>query len=253
MSIKSPLLVAHRGASGHAPENTMAAFRLALEMKVYGIELDVHMARDGSIVVIHDSTVDRTSNGRGKVGAMTLPELQSLDAGSWFNVAFPQKARPEYAGQQIPTLHEVMRLMRDRAWLYIEMKDPDLYPDSLESELLSIVRQHGMQERVIFLSFNRRALRKMRELDPAVATALLVSRPSVDPVKAALSLRANGLAVPHNLITAALAARVLRSGLRLIAWIVDKPKDVRRMVAAQVSSIISNYPDRFASPRGDAS
>jgi len=248
MSIKLPLLVAHRGASGSAPENTMAAFRLALEMKVHGIELDVHMSRDGAIVVIHDSRVDRTSNGRGKVGAMTLPELQSLDAGSWFNAAFPQRARPEYACQRIPTLNEVMQLVRNQIRLYIEIKDPDLYPDSLESELLSIVRQHGMQEHVIFLSFNRGALRKMRELDSAIPTALLVSRPAIDPVKAALSLHANGLAVLHSLITPALATKTLRAGLSLIAWTVDKPKDLSRMMAAQVNSIITNYPGRFTSP-----
>lgn len=248
MSMKPPLLVAHRGASGYAPENTMAAFRLALEMKVDGIELDVHMARDGSIVVIHDLTVDRTSNGRGRVGAMTLPELQSLDAGSWFNAAFPKKARPEYAGQQIPTLHEVIELVRNRARLYIEMKDPDLYPDSLESELLSIVRQHEMQDRVVFLSFNQRALRRMRELDPAIPIALLTSRLTGDPVKSALSLHASGLAVLHKRLTPALVEKVLGSGLSLIAWTVDSPKDLGRMIEAQVNSIITNYPDRFALP-----
>ena len=248
MSMKPPLLVAHRGASGHAPENTPAAFRLALEMKVDGIELDVHMARDGSIVVIHDSTVDRTSNGRGRVGAKTLPELRSLDAGSWFNRAFPRKARPEYAGQQIPTLQEVIEIVKNRARLYIEIKDPDLYPDSLEPELLSIVRQYKMRDRVVFLSFNRRALRKMRELDPTIPIALLIARLGVDPVKAARSLRAGGLAVRHKLLTPALAETVLGSGLSLIAWTVDSPKDLDRMIEAQVSAIITNYPDRFALP-----
>ena len=246
MSLKRPLLVAHRGASGHAPENTMAAFRLALEMKVDGIELDVHMSRDGSIVVIHDSTVDRTSNGKGRIGAMTLAELRSLDAGSWFNTAFPRKARPEYASQRIPALSEVFELVQDRARLFIEMKDPDLYPDNLESELLSLVRRHEMRDRVIFLSFNQDALRKIRELDPTIPIALLIGSLRGDPVKAARSLHASGLAVQHKLLKPAFAGTALSSDLSLIAWTVNSPKDLDRMIKAEVSAIITNYPDRFA-------
>lgn len=238
MSTKPPLLVAHRGASGHAPENTIAAFRLALEMKVDGIELDVHMSRDGSIVVIHDSTVDRTTNGKGRIGAMTLAELRSLDAGSWFNA--------EYAGERIPTLDEVLALVQGRAQLLIEMKDPDFYPDSLESELLSLVRRHRMQDHVCFLSFNRRALREMRELDDTIPTALLTSNTRGDPVKAARSLHASGLAVQHRRLTLALAEKALSADLSLIAWTVDDPKDMARMIKAGVSAIITNYPDRFA-------
>jgi glycerophosphoryl diester phosphodiesterase len=246
MSMKPPLLVAHRGASGHAPENTMAAFQLALEMKVDGIELDVHMSRDGSIVVIHDSTVNRTTNGRGRISARTLPELRSLDAGSWFNIAFPEKARREYAGQQIPTLDNVLELVQDRARLFIEMKDPHRYPDSLESKLLYMVRRHRMQDRVIFLSFDQRALRKMRDLDPTIPVALLISTFRGDPVEAARSLHGCGLAVQHRRLRPTLAEKALASNLSLIAWTVDNPKDMDRMIKAGASAIITNYPDRFA-------
>jgi len=216
----------------------MAAFRLALELKVDGIELDVHMSRDGSIVVIHDSTVDRTTNGKGRIGAMTLEELRSLDAGSWFNA--------EYAGERIPTLDEVMALVQGRARLFIEMKDPDLYPDSLESELLSLVRRHRMQDRVFFLSFNRQALKRMRDLDAEVPIALLISNLRRDPLKAARLLQASGLAVQHRRLTKALAQKALDSDLALIAWTVDDPKDMARVLKAGATAIITNYPDRFA-------
>lgn len=216
----------------------MAAFRLALEMKVDGIELDVHMSRDGSIVAIHDSTVDRTTNGKGRIGAMSLAELRSLDAGSWFNA--------DYAGERIPTLDEVVALVQNRAQLFIEIKDPDLYPDSLESELLFLVRRHRIEDRVCFLSFNQRALRKMRELDDTIRTALLISNVRGDPVRSARSLQASGLAVQHRRLTLALAEKALGSDLNLIAWTVDDPGDMARMIKAGATAIITNYPDRFA-------
>ncbi len=244
MSIEPPLLVAHRGASGHAPENTIAAFQLALDTNVDGIELDVHMALDGSIVVIHDSTVDRTTNGKGRVGKMTLEQLKSVDAGSWFNAAFPQKARSGYEGQRIPTLSEVMELVRGRARLYIEMKSPDLYPDSLQPELLRIVRLHEMEHDVVFLSFNRRALRKMRHLDAGIPTALLISRLVGDPVKAAVSLGA-GTAVSYKLLAPTLVRKIRSAGLGLITWTVDNSEDIARMIDAGVDAIITNYPDRM--------
>src|SRR5438093_1650322 len=139
---KLPQVVAHRGASGWAPETTPASYRLALEMKADYLELDVQMTKDGEIVAIHDSLVDRTTNGKGAIGKITLAQLKELDAGSWFNRTYPEKASREFAGQRVPTLQEVIDLAKNSgAGLYIETKNPELYPPNFEAKLLDILRR----------------------------------------------------------------------------------------------------------------
>ena len=240
MTMELPFLVAHRGASSIAPENTLAAFRLALDLRADGIELDVHMTADNEIVVIHDSTVDRTTGFPGRVGQMTSSALKALDAGSWFNSAFPDKARPEYTGLRIPLLREVLELVRGRARLYIEIKDPDLYPGDFESRLLSIVREHRMENSVAFLSFSRRSLRKIRRADPSTTVALLISRLSGDPIKSARALGAAALAVSFRVLNDGFAAEIREAGLGIIAWTVDDAGDIRRIKSMRVDSVITN-------------
>jgi glycerophosphoryl diester phosphodiesterase len=239
------MLVAHRGASGHAPENTLAAFRLALEMGADGIELDVHMSRDGEIVVMHDATLNRTTGRRGRVGRKTLWELKALDAGHWFNRSFPEKARAEYEGERIPTLDEVMAMIGRRTRLYIEIKNPRLYPETLGTELLRLVRYHRLRGNVIFLSFDRRFLRKIRTLDDSIPTLLLVSRTLKDPVKSAATLGVGSLGLMYRLAGRPLIAKARKAGLGVIVWTVNGVEDLRRMINSDVDAIVTNYPDRF--------
>ena len=245
-STKGLRVIAHRGASGYAPETTLEAYRLALQMGVDGIEMDVHRLRDGVIVAIHDPEVNRTTNGKGRISELTLAELKTLDAGSWFNRAFPEKARQEYAGLRVPTLQEIIDLTKESpVELHIEIKNPERYPPDLETILLSLIYSNRMETRVRFLSFSSQSLRKIKTLDSSIRTALLISDSGVDPVGSASQIAADELALRHNLATAAIIDGAHKSGLSVSVWTVDKEAHLRRMIRLGVDGIITNYPDRL--------
>lgn len=243
---KLPQILAHRGASGSAPETTLAAYRLALDLGVDYLEIDVQMSRDGHIVGIHDSRVDRTSDGRGAVADMTFAELRKLDMGSWFNKAFPEKANPRFAGERIPTLQEIIDLARPTpVGLYIETKSPELYPVGFEAKVFEVVRRNQFEKRVVIQSFSRQSLEKVRALAPELPIALLIEKGDVDPVEATLAVGSKDLAIQFRLVTAELAARVHARGLALTVWTVDSEVDIKRMIDLGVDRIITNYPERL--------
>jgi glycerophosphoryl diester phosphodiesterase len=239
-----PEAVAHRGASGYAPENTLAAFRRVLEMGVPFIEVDVHMSRDGELVVIHDPKVDRTTNGKGAVGDLTLTQLKKLDAGSWFNLSHPGKARMEFAGDRIPRLQEVIDLIKEtKVGLYIEIKDPELYPQDFETRIISLLRRNEFEKKVVLLSFSANSLTKVRRLDSSIRTAFLASTSKTDPVSAAVSVGADGLAIRHTLLTPKILREARHKKLGIAVWTVDDENAIRRAVNLGADRIISNYPD----------
>ena len=241
-----PQVIAHRGASGYAPETTLEAYRLALQMGVDGIEMDVHRLRDGVIVAIHDPDVKRTTNGKGRISDLTLTELKSLDAGSWFNDAFPEKARPEYVGLKVPTLQEIIDLIRESSvGLYVEIKNPERYPPDLESSLLSIICENKLGSRTRFLSFSAQSVSKIKALNPSIQTALLISDSGKNPVQAALQVSADELAIRHDLVTPAIADIAHKNNLSVSAWTVNREADLQRMIRLGADCIITNYPDRL--------
>jgi glycerophosphoryl diester phosphodiesterase len=245
-SNRLPQVLAHRGASGHAPETTLAAFRLALQMKADFLELDVQMSRDGEIVAIHDSSLDRTTNNKGPVAEKTLAQLRELDAGSWFNRAFPAKARPEYVGQRIPTLQEIIDLAKESpVSFYIETKSPELYPAEFEARLLDLLRRNRVHNRTIIQSFSAHSLEKVKALDPSIPTALLVETPEPDPVEAAARSGADELAIDYRLLNPEVAEKARNRGLTIAVWTVNEDEDLRRMIRLGVDRIITNYPDRL--------
>ena len=245
-SNKLPQVLAHRGASGWAPETTLAAYRLALEMKVDYLELDVHMTKDGEIVAIHDTLVDRTTDGKGAVGDLTLAQIKQLDAGSWFNRAYPDRARPEFAGQKIPTLQEIIDLARhSSAGLYIETKNPEIYPPGFEAKVIEIIRFNRFEKRVMVQSFNAGSVQKTKKLDASVPTALLIEKIEDDPVDAVLAAGANELAIQFRLLTPAILRKAREKGLTVAVWTVDEAEDLKRMAGMGVERIITNYPDRL--------
>jgi len=150
------MVIAHRGASSYAPENTLAAFDLAIEMGVRHIELDVHATRDNHIVVIHDDTVDRTTDGSGPVTNFTLATLRKLDAGSWFGGHF--------AGERIPTFDEVLGRYKGRIHIHTEIKGQSTY---LSQRTADLIRQHGMAQEVTITSFQRVRLEETRAYAPS--------------------------------------------------------------------------------------
>jgi|WetSurMetagenome_2_1015567.scaffolds.fasta_scaffold13522_5 glycerophosphoryl diester phosphodiesterase len=242
-----PRIVAHRGASGHAPENTSLSFTLALQMKAEYIELDVQMSRDGVPVVFHDSIVDRTTDQKGKIGDFSASELAGMDAGSWFNLAFPEKARSEYAGVGVPTLQETLDLVKNSAvGLYIELKDPERQPPDFESLVLDLIRLSHFEERVIICSFSRNSLQKIRSLDPTIEVAVLSSDKRDRPIPFACAISSGMLSLRHDLITRSLAAQAHEKSLSIAAWTVNVEEEMNRLIRLGVNSIITNYPDRLS-------
>jgi glycerophosphoryl diester phosphodiesterase len=241
-----PKVIAHRGASGYAPETTLAAYRLALQMGVDGIEMDVHPLRDGTIVAIHDPDVKRTTNGRGRIAELALQELKALDAGSWFNKKYPGKARSGFAGLRVPTLQEIIELAKESSVeFYIEIKDPERYSPDLESTLLAIVRGNQIEKRTRFISFSAQSIAKIKYLDPAIQTGLLISDRSKDPVRFALRVNADELAIRHTLATQAIVDTAHKNGLSVSVWTVNSQAHMQRIIRLGVDCIITNYPDRL--------
>jgi glycerophosphoryl diester phosphodiesterase len=240
-----PQIVAHRGASGYAPETTLASYRAAIQMEADFVEIDVHRLGSGEIVAIHDPDVSRTTNGRGRIAELHIGDLQALDAGSWFNKASPKKARPEFAGLRVPTLQQIIDLVKPSTLgFYIEIKNPELYPPDFENCLLSLIRMNRIEERTRFLSFSSHSIKKIKASDSSIKTALLVSGLRKDPVAATLDAHADELGIRHDLATASIVDSAHEKNLSVSAWTVDRPTDIRRMIELHVDRIITNYPDR---------
>ncbi len=232
------LNIAHRGASAIAPANTLAAFEKAVELGADGVELDVHLSADGVPVVIHDYTVDATTDGSGRVAEMTLAQLKQLDAGSWFD--------PAFAGECISTLEEVLEAMRSRLLLNVELKGTSPWDYGLEKAVVAQIRQHGLDERVLFSSFNPFSLRRIKRIAPHIPIGLLYV-PDWPLFLYQVLLTA---LVPHEAchpgyarVDARYAAWARRRGYRVNVWTVDDPNEMRRLIDLGVDGIITNVPD----------
>ncbi len=232
-----PWVIAHRGASGTAPENTLAAFRRAVEQGAGFIETDLHLSRDGKIVTIHDDTLERTTNGRGEVKAHTLEELRALDAGAWF--------APEFAGERIPTLDELLALAaRADLSLYLEIKGGSAY--GIERALGGALRGRPEAMRVVVLSFEPHVLELVHQLDRLLMTGLLFDDNAADVVERATRVGARQLAPRGDRVSRDLVERAHIAGLQVVTWTINKPEQMRALAAAGVDGIMSDFPDRLA-------
>ncbi len=230
----------HRGARHDAPENTIAAFDLAARYGADGVELDVMLTRDRHIVVIHNSTVDATTDGSGPVRARTLAEIKELDAGS--------RAGSAFAGERIPTLAEVFEAIGARLLINVELKGVDVRADGLEAAVVALVERHGMAERVIVSSFNPLRLRRMRRIAPHLALGLLR-----EPTSSWIARRLSGAILhgvqpeadhPHeSRVTPEYLAGRRRQGQRVNVWTVNEPERMRALLAMGVDMIITDRPD----------
>jgi glycerophosphoryl diester phosphodiesterase len=235
------LNVAHRGASGHAPEHTFSAYDLALTTGADALELDVHMTRDGALVVFHDATLDRVTGRSGLVRDASLAELKALDAGAWFG--------PRRRGLRIPTLGEVFTRYGTATGYYVEMKDPELYP-GMEEELVRAIAEHGLSRHAVVQSFSAPGLQRVVELDSALPVVRLY--PEGAPISQTLeetARYATGIGPSLDDVDAALVARARTLGLRVLVYTVDSPADMRALAALGVDAIVTNFPARLARSR----
>ena len=228
------MVIAHRGASSYAPENTLAAFDLAIQMGVSHIELDVHSTSDGHVVVIHDETVNRTTNGSGPVTSHALAALQALDAGSWFGGRF--------AGQRIPTFEEVLERYQGRAHLHTEIKGRSA---DLSQLTVDLVRKRGMAGQVTITSFQRTRLEEARDHAPELPRGWLVTEVSDATIAQARALGLSQLCPIARAVTPELVHRLHVEGFVVRAWGVATEDQMRQVVQAGADGMTVNFPDRL--------
>jgi glycerophosphoryl diester phosphodiesterase len=229
------LNVAHRGASALAPENTMAGFEKAVELGADVIELDLHMSQDGELVVIHDDTLDRTTDGSGPVHQRSLGELMRLDAGRWFGEGF--------AGQRIPRLDEVLDRFAGKVTLALEIKAGSTFFPGIEEKVISALRQRASIGDAAVASFDHYALRRLKEIEPTIRTAaLLVGRP-VSLSALAGPAKADGLALEASFVTKTEVEACRAAGLQIVVWVVNEPAQMRHFINLGVDGIITDRPD----------
>ena len=235
-----PQIFAHRGAKSVAPENTLPAFQRAVEMGVDGIELDVHCSKDGKLVVIHDETLEGTTNGTGKVGAYTAAQLAQIDAGSHFSAAF--------AGVGVPTLDEVFDLVGQRCLVNVELKSEDPNGGDQAEPLIAMIAARNLYEQVIVSSFNPPSLIKMRALAPKVRLGLLYYLPMPSFLRDAWFspiIRPEAIHPMHTLIDAELMAWAKAVGCAVNTWTVNDVAEAKRLAALGVNVIMSDVPDQI--------
>jgi glycerophosphoryl diester phosphodiesterase len=230
------LVIAHRGASGHAPENTLAAFRKAVSLGAPFIETDLQLSRDARFVAIHDATVDRTTGGSGAVHNFTLAELRQLDAGSWFG--------SEFTGERIPTLEEIFAFSKKHdVVFYLELKPSGSWGG--EHALIGALRESGEIPRSVVISFDTAILESLRKLEPTLMTGVLYEGQIDRPVDRAVEIGARQVAVRGDLVTPALLAEARKKDLQVVCWTVNHPAHMRLLIDAGVDGIMSDYPDRL--------
>lgn len=231
------LCVAHRGFSGKAPENTLAAIHMAAELPyVTWMEIDVQLTKDGVPVVIHDYTLDRTTNGHGKVKEMDWSHIRRLDAGLW-------KGR-EFRGERVPSLEEVLDLAKGRLKLNIELKNAgNLYP-GIERRVTGLLAAKGMTDDAVLTSFDTGTLGRIGEADEAVRKGLIFDSRWGDPAGRVRDLGCSFLSISFSRLTPGLARFLSSRGVAVMAWTVNKSKEMRRLADMHSDIMIcTNRPD----------
>ncbi len=226
----TPLRIGHRGAPVQAPENTLASFAKAIEFGVDMIELDVHVCKTGEVVVMHDDTVDRTTNGKGRIADMTLDELKALDAGK---------------GERIPTLEEVFNLVDKRVQIIIELKENAAIEPTMALIGRCISKEGWTNEHFMLSSFDHYMLRQCKELMPDVRLGAILAGVPIGYAEFGEQLGAYSVNMAYPFLNKEFIDDAHRRGLRVFAWPVDEPTDIEHMKALGVDGIISNVPDRI--------
>ena len=222
-------IVSHRACRGHEPENTLRGMRRALSMKADAIEIDVRRCRTGEVVLMHDKTLERTTNGEGYVARHSFTYIARLNAGT---------------REAVPTLEQALALVRDRATLVIEIKDDRASADVARIVKAAIRVKRASYQRIIVSSFSRTALRLVREQDRRVKLSLVSVRAPRGLVQLHADIKLHSVCLRHASVDRAVLDQARSLGLQVFAWTVNEQKEIARMVEFDVDGIISDYPDR---------
>ncbi len=231
-------IFAHRGFSGKYPENTMLAFKKAVEIGVDGIELDVHLTKDNEVVIIHDEDIKRTCNGEGLVKDMTLSELKKFDASATF--------KGVYGKNEIPTLREYFELIRSTDVITnIELKTGVYEYPTIEQRVIDLVREYGLEKKIIFSSFNHFTVKRCEELAPEIKRGFLTGDWLVDFGKYTRERNVQCCHPWHITLSQAVVDEMHKAGCEINTWTVNEYADIERLSAMGVDCLIGNFPDRM--------
>jgi glycerophosphoryl diester phosphodiesterase len=220
----------------------MAAFRRAVELGAGFIETDLQLTRDARIIALHDSTLDRTTNGHGPVHLKLLEEVRALDAGAWFGA----DEGKSFAGERVPAIQEIFAFIKERDIIfYLEIKAGAAW--GVEHAIVASLRDSGEAARVVILSFDPGILEAVQKLDRTLMTGFLCEYPASDLVERAVRIGARQLAPRGDLVTSAMVDKAHRAGLQVVTWTINEPEQMRHLIAAGVDGIMTDYPDRLVS------
>lgn len=236
-----PLVIAHRGDSAHRPENTVASFQSALDVGAELVEFDVQLTKDGQVVVIHDPTLDRTTDATGRIADLTLAEVQAVSAG------YPARFGSTYEKERVPTLADLLDFLRGRAQSMIEIKPDSVAAedrdDGIEARTLAEVRRAGVEKDVVILSFDRRALLRVKERAPEILRGHLFYRAEAGEVLTGAREVGSDLVMPEKgMLTDELRDRAREAGLKVATWVVDEPSELPQLARFELYGIGSNRP-----------
>jgi len=238
MDIDAPIrVIAHRGFSGQAPENTLIAIRQAIEVGADMVEIDVTVTADGHVILLHDETLDRTTDSAGLPTAKTLEEIRKLDAGSWF--------APEYAGEGIPTLTEALETVKDRILINVEIKS-EAVEHGVVPKVAALIIEHEMLDQVVVSSFSPKALTQMKTVDPAVITATLFNKElhtDLDPLEIIQEVGSREFNISGKRLTVAMVERCHRHSIPVAVYTVNEPDEMLRLIDMGVDAVFTDHPD----------
>lgn len=254
---KLPLIIAHRGASAVAPENTLAAFRQAIDDGADGLEFDVQLAKDGVPVVFHDTTLYRMAQKKIRTSKFTSGELKDLDIGAWFNLKNPQQANNKFSGETIPTLAQVFDFLNDYAGrIYVELKCRKNEIVALVEAVAQAIEFTKLLPQIVLKSFTLEAVREAKKTIPELRTAALFAPKLTDflhrpnyLIERTREFRADELSLHHSLATRKFMERARRKNMPVTIWTADNPAWVRRASALGIYAIITNNPARLIAER----
>ncbi len=228
--MRSVLKIGHRGAAGHAPENTLSAIQQGIALGVDFIEIDVRRTADGALVILHDETVNRTTDGKGRIDRLLLREAKQLNAGN---------------GETIPTLEEAIRVIAGRAGLLLEVK-----VNGTAQRVVETVQRAALTDPVIYASFLHDELTQVHTFDPTAPLMALFGKLPRDPVAHAVTHEASYVGLRHDTATHRLVEACHRAGLLVCIYTADNPRDIQHGLALGIDGVISNYPERICSATG---